>query len=62
MNIEAEVKDLKLQIVRMSKMIDKLLRERETTAMMKVAETSLAGFAEGEPDIYKIDDLKVRYE
>jgi len=62
MNIEAEVRDLKLQVVRMSRKIDELLSERETVSMMKLAETSLSEFLESEPDIYKIEDLKVRYK
>jgi len=62
MNIEAEVRDLKLQIVRLSKTIDELLSETETVSMMKLAETSLSEFLESEPDIYVIEDLKVRYK
>jgi hypothetical protein len=61
MNIEAEVRDLKLQIVRMSKKIDELVSERETISMMKLAEASLSGLLDREPDIYRIEDLKVRY-
>ncbi|MFP3898644.1 MAG: hypothetical protein ACLFVD_04975 [Dehalococcoidia bacterium] len=61
MNIEAEVRDLKQQIVRMSRKIDELLSERETAWMMRLAETSLSAFLEREPDVYKVEDLKVRY-
>jgi hypothetical protein len=61
MNIEAEVRDLKLQIVRMSKKIDELVSERETISMMKLAEASLSGLLDREPDIYRMEDLKVRY-
>ena len=62
MNIEAEVKDMKQHIIQISKKIDALLYERETVSMMKLAERSLRGFLESEPDIYKIEDLKVRYK
>ena len=62
MNIEAEVRDMKQHIIEISKKIDGLLYERETASMMKLAETSLSGFLESEPDIYKIEDLKVRYK
>jgi len=62
MNIEAEVKDMKQHIIQISKKIDELLYERETASMMKLAEKSLSGFLESEPDIYKIEDLKVRYK
>jgi len=62
MNIEAEVRDMKQHIVEISKKIDKLLLERETVAMMKLAERSLSRFVESEPAIYRIEDLKVRHK
>jgi len=62
MNIEAEVRDIKEHIVEISKKIDELLQERETASMMKLAERSLSRFVESEPDIYRIEDLKVRYK
>lgn len=62
MNIEAEVRDMKQYIIEISKKIDELLYEREIVPMMKVAEKSLAGFLDSEPDIYKITDLKVKYK
>ncbi|MFC1927481.1 hypothetical protein ACFLW7_02780 [Chloroflexota bacterium] len=62
MNIEAEVRDIKEHIVEISKKIDELLQERETVSMMKLAERSLSKFVESEPDIYRIEDLKVRYK
>lgn len=62
MNIEAEVRDMKQHIIEISKKMDELLYEREITAMMKLAERSLSGFLESEPDIYKVEDLKLRYK
>jgi hypothetical protein len=62
MNIEAEVRDIKQHVVEISKKIDELLQERETFSMMKLAEQSLSRYVESEPDIYKIEDLKVRYK
>jgi len=61
MNIEAEVRDIKQHVIEISKKMDELLYEREIISMMKLAETSLSGFLESEPDIYTIEDLKVRY-
>ena len=61
MNIEAEVRDIKQHIIEISKKMDELLQERETVSIMKLAEGSLSKFVESEPDIYKIEDLKVRY-
>jgi hypothetical protein len=62
MNIEAEVRDIKEHILEISKKIDELLQERETVSMMKLAERSLSRYVESEPDVYKIEDLKVRYK
>ena len=61
MSIEAEVRDIKQYIIEISKKIDELLYEREIASMMKLTENSLSGFFQREPDIYKLEDLKVRY-
>jgi hypothetical protein len=61
LNIEAEVRDIKQHVVEISRKIDELLYEREITSIMKLAEKTLSGFFEGEEDLYKITDLKVRY-
>ena len=62
MNIESEVRNIKQHIIDISKKIDELMYEREISAMMKLAEKSLSEFFKDEPDIYKIEDLKVRYK
>ena len=62
MNIESEVRDIKQYIIEISKKIDELMYEREISAMMKLAEKSLSEFFEDDPDIYRIEDLKVRYK
>ena len=36
--------------------------EREIVSIMKLTEKSLSKFFEDEPDIYRIEDLKVRYK
>ena len=61
MNVEAEVKDIKQHVIELSKRIDGLMYEKEIVSMMKLAEKSLSEFFEDEPDVYKIEDLKVRY-
>ena len=61
LNIEAEVRDIKQHVIEISRKIDELFYEREMTSMMKLAEKTLSGFFEGEEDLYKITDLKVRY-
>ncbi len=62
MDVETEVKDIKRYVIEISKKLDELLYEKEIISMMKLAEKSLSGFLEDEPDIYKIEDLKVRYK
>lgn len=62
MNIESEVREIKQRVIDISKKIDDLMYEREITAMMKLTEKSLFEFFEGQEDIYKISDLKVRYK
>ncbi|MDD2835369.1 MAG: hypothetical protein PHY05_04400 [Methanothrix sp.] len=41
---------------------DDLTKEEEMAAIMKLEEISLRKFLEDEPDIYTLDDLKVRYK
>ncbi len=62
MTIESELKDIKKQMNEISKKLDDLLSNRELIAMMKLSEISLKDFLENEPDIYSINDLKVRYK
>ena len=62
MNIESEVKELKQQVLEVSRKLDTLMHERESTAIMRLSEASLSGLFEGEADIYRIADLKVKYK
>ncbi len=62
MSIEAEVRDMKQHLIELSEKIDELLYEREIVSIMKLTEKSLSEFFEDEPDIYRIEDLKVRYK
>ncbi|MCD6513094.1 MAG: hypothetical protein J7K61_05800 [Thermoplasmata archaeon] len=62
MGIEVELKDIKQRLTEISKKLDELLYEREIISIMKLSEKSLSEFLEMEPDIYKIEDLKVRYK
>jgi hypothetical protein len=41
---------------------DDMTDEEELTALMKLEEISLRKFLEDEPDIYTLEDLKVRYK
>jgi hypothetical protein len=62
MSIEAEIRDMKHHLIEISEKIDELLYEREIVSIMKLTEKSLSKFFEDEPDIYRIEDLKVRYK
>ena len=57
-----EIKDIKQRLTEISRKLDELLYEREILSLMKLSEKSLSEFLEKEPDIYKIEDLKVRYK
>ena len=61
MTIVSELKDIKRQMHEISKKLDDLLSNREVIAMLKLSELSLKEFLESEPDLYAIEDLKVRY-
>lgn len=60
MQLESEIKDIKQSLMEISRKMDELIHEREITAMMRLSERSLASLTD-EPDIYRIEDLKVRY-
>ena len=61
MEIDAEIRAIKEFLSILNEKIDLLLGDRETLSMMRVAERSLKGFLEEEPDLYSFDDVKVRY-
>jgi len=56
--IEADVREIKESIRMLTEKIDELLHERETAAMMKLAEHSLSRFLEEEPDLYTVRDAR----
>ncbi|NPV61762.1 MAG: hypothetical protein HPY61_03880 [Methanotrichaceae archaeon] len=61
MDIEAEVKEMKQMLVDISKKMDDLLDESMTVGLMKLSEEAISDLYEGEPDLYSIEDLKVRF-
>lgn len=62
MSIEVEIKDIKQRLAEISQKLDELLYEREIISLMKLSEKSLSDFLKNEPDIYKMEDLKIRYK
>jgi len=62
MGIEAEIGEIKKYLAEISKKLDELLYEKEVASLMRLTEISLSEFLKNEPDIYRIEDLKVRYK
>ena len=60
-DMEANIKDIKQQMREISKKIDELVYVREISLFMKLSDRSLSEFSEDEPDVYSLNDLKVRY-
>ncbi|MCF2138384.1 MAG: hypothetical protein K9W43_14225 [Candidatus Thorarchaeota archaeon] len=61
MSIETELKEIKKHILEISKKLDELIHERELVSLMKLSEKSL-DFLVGEPDIYNVENLRIRYK
>ncbi|MFQ5820101.1 MAG: hypothetical protein ACE5I5_08960 [Candidatus Heimdallarchaeota archaeon] len=61
MTIDADVKEIKELLVALNMKLDLLLEHQETLSIMALAEKSLREFFKREPDLYSIEDLKVRY-
>jgi len=61
MDIEIDIREMKGLLTELNRKVDILIESRETASIMLLAERSLRGFLEGEPDIYSVQDLKVRY-
>jgi hypothetical protein len=61
MTIEVDVKEIKELLSALNKKLDTLIETRETLSLMILAEKSLKEFLTKEPEIYSIDDIKVRY-
>ena len=60
MTIEVDLKEIKSMLSELNKKLDVLLEEKETLAVMTLAEKSLKDFLEKEPDIYSIKDIKAK--
>jgi len=61
MTIEVDIREIKELISALNEKIDMLIDTRETLSLMMLAQRSLNEFLEEEPDIYSLDDIKVKY-
>ncbi len=61
MTIEVDLREIKSLLSVLNKKIDLLIEDRETLSVMVLAERSLKDFLEKEPDVYSVEDIKVRY-
>ena len=61
-NMKTELEDIKQHLIEISKKIDELMYEGEIISMMELSESSFSEFFDNEPDIYKMEDLRVRYK
>lgn len=59
--LEVEMKELREMVKEVSRKLDSLIRERETAAIMIMAQDSLKDFLMNEPDLYSRKDIKVAY-
>ncbi len=60
MTIEVDLREIKNLLSELNKKMDILLEEKETLAMMALAEKSLKNFLENEPDLYSVKDIKAK--
>ena len=61
MEIDVEIREIKAFLSILNEKIDLLIGDQETLPMMKLAENSLKAFFEGEPELYCLNDVKVKY-
>ena len=61
MEIDVEIREIKEFLSMLNEKIDLLIGDRETLSMMKLAESSLKAFFEGEPELYSLGDVKVKF-
>ena len=61
MGVEAELKEVKEQIMLVSEKLDSIIYGRNMTALMALSDCSLKAFLDEEPCEYSVADLKVVY-
>jgi len=61
MTSKVDLREIKDLLVELNRKIDLLIEDRETLALMVLAEKALKDFFEKEPDVYSVKDVRVRY-
>lgn len=61
MTASLELREIRELLLVISRKLDVIAEEREGVALAALSEASLGEFLEGEPDLYSIGDVKVRY-
>jgi hypothetical protein len=61
MTIEVDLREIKGLLSALNEKVDVLIEDKETLTVMVLAERSLKGFLEAEPDVYSVKDVKVEY-
>ncbi len=62
METEAELKEIKTLLYTINEKLERIIDERESSALTKLSEASLRKFLEGEPELYTEKDPKIRYQ
>jgi len=61
MTASSELQEIRELLLVISRKLDVIAEEQEGAALAELSEASLGEFLEGEPDLYSIGDVKVRY-
>ena len=60
MTIEVDLKEIIYLLSSLNEKIDVLLEAKDSLPLMALAEKSLKDFLEDEPDLYSVQDIKVK--
>ena len=61
MTSKVDLREIKDLLAELNRKINLLIEDRETLALMVLAEKALKDFFEKEPDVYSVKDVRVRY-
>jgi len=61
MTTSSELQEIRELLQVISRKLDVIAKNREAVALAMLSEESLGEFLDGEPDLYTVKDVKVRY-